>query len=349
MGIVTERLHFKRLNLYGINIKTKFQDGNIVKERNTDNSHNDDIQNGVILNKTYFKNGSPIFAQNEYNPSVLYSLIINSDLEADINCPNCGMNGKGKDFVDGCPYCGSIYTIDYQDKNIGAKMHNDYVLRNGASHIIKALLLDYAVCLIIVGAYWGTAARTFTIFDFLKVLGLASVGALLLFYPFYILESYILSEKVKRIKEAKNKKINDFWQEMQKYNISKSKFFNNLNGELNEYFYDNNVEKNKNVIDFDIIDYEDYSYFIDDNKRVNIKVSVLVRTIELENGNAISKERKYNLTLVQNEIIEDQIHKGCYIIKCRGCGASIDVMQPSCQYCGKKLHYLQSWYIDKIE
>ena len=36
-------------------------------------------------------------------------------------CKNCGMSSKLKDFVDGCPYCGTYYNIDYTDKDLGGK------------------------------------------------------------------------------------------------------------------------------------------------------------------------------------------------------------------------------------
>lgn len=89
MGIITEHFHSKRLNKFNININTKFQDGNKVKERNSNNFCDEDIKNGIILNKTYFKEGKPIHIENDFNPSMLYTFIINSELDSDMECVNC--------------------------------------------------------------------------------------------------------------------------------------------------------------------------------------------------------------------------------------------------------------------
>lgn len=348
MSTITERFHDKRLKKFNINIKTKFQDGENVSERNSNNSYNDDIKNGIILNKTYFKNNQPIHIENKFNPSLLYSFVINNELESDIKCPNCGMIGKGKDFENGCPYCGSIYTIEYSDKNVGAKLHLNYIMKN-SKYKFRVLFTDFVICFILSFLYCVTTGRTFTIFDIAKILGLASMGTLLLFYPFYMLDSYLVSNKVIKENEKKHQKQLKFWEDISKYNISKKIFFNNLNSELNEYFYDGSYNENKNVIDYDVIDYNDYEYNFDSQKRINIKVEIDVRVIELVNEAIKTSNKTLCLTLVQNEILEDEYHPGIYIAKCHGCGASIDILKNKCDYCGAKIHYLQSWYISEIK
>lgn len=254
MSIITEKFHDKRLKKFGINIKTKFQDGNNISERNSDNSYNDDIKNGIILNKTYFKNDIPIHMENNFNPSLLYSFVLNKELESDIKCPNCGIVCKGKEFENGCPYCGSIYTIEYSYKNVGAKLQLNYVMKN-CKYKFRIFFIDFIICFIL--SFWHCTAtgRTFTIFDIAKILALASLGTLLLFYPVYILDSYLVSSNVIRRTKRKHQKQLKFWKDISKYNISKERFFNNLNNELNEYFYDNSYNKNTNVIDYDILDY----------------------------------------------------------------------------------------------
>ena len=47
MKTVTDYFHEERLKKWNINIKTKFQDGQEVKERNSDDSYNDDIRNVI--------------------------------------------------------------------------------------------------------------------------------------------------------------------------------------------------------------------------------------------------------------------------------------------------------------
>jgi rRNA maturation endonuclease Nob1 len=73
-----------------------------------------------------------------------------------------------------------------------------------------------------------------------------------------------------------------------------------------------------------------------------------VRTVENISNKLTSSNHKLDLVLVQNDISEDQYRPGIYAVKCRGCGASIDIMKEKCDHCGAKINYLQSWYISKI-
>ena len=57
---------------------------------------------------------------------------------------------------------------------------------------------------------------------------------------------------IQRKKEEENEQQRISWNNMSQYNLSKEKFYNNINYNLREYYYSN---KNPNVIDFDILDY----------------------------------------------------------------------------------------------
>ena len=54
MPLVSDNAQKKKLKNYNINIKTKYIVGNRVLERNTDDSHNDDIENGIRCEKGYY-------------------------------------------------------------------------------------------------------------------------------------------------------------------------------------------------------------------------------------------------------------------------------------------------------
>ena len=348
MGIITEHFQFKRLKNFGINIKTKFQDGKNVCERNSDNSYNEDVQKGVILNKTYFLSGKPIYMESNYNPSILYSFVMREQVNSDIICDNCGKRGKGEEFINGCPYCGSIYTVDYSSKNLGSKFNYDYVMRDD-KYKLKVFVKDFICCLILSSIYCISTGRTFNFLDVFKIFLFALIGSLLFFYVFYTIDTYNVTNRVIKEKEKKHKKQIKFWNDISQYDVSKEKFFNNLNNELREFFYDDSKEENKNVIDFDVLDYDDYEYFIDEQKRLNIKVKLHIRILEFVSNQINSDTKNIEVTLVQNEIKEHEEKVGIYIAKCYGCGASIDVMKDRCEYCGRKIHYLQNWYIVRVK
>ena len=347
MSIITESLQNRRLKKFNINIKTKFQDGSKVLERNTDNSKNDDIKSGIILNKSYYKDGKVSLVEKNFNPRILYSFLINDELAKNITCPNCGNTGILQNFTNGCPYCGTYYNVDYSYKDLGSKYNYDQIMSDN-KYVKKTLLIDVIFCLALSFIFFKTTGRTFTIFDILKILGFAGIGSLLFFYVFYYLDAVIITIPVKRIKDKQNALQMEFWNEMEKKNISKSIFFNNLNSELKEYFYSDKIEKNQNIVDFDILEYDKYSYFIDNKNRLNIKVGLKIRIVSVEGNNIISKEEDKEFILRQNEIEKDELHPGANIIKCHNCGSSIDVTKDKCDYCGTPIHYMQNWYIVTI-
>ena len=65
--MVTDSFHNKKLKQYGINIKTKYIVGNKILERNTDNSINDDINNGVRCEKQYYHNNKLIHKEKLFD------------------------------------------------------------------------------------------------------------------------------------------------------------------------------------------------------------------------------------------------------------------------------------------
>ena len=115
-------------------------------ERNTDDSKNDDIQNGIRCKKEYYKNNTLIHTEKEFDSRIEYSFISKNIEEKDYTCPNCGMQSKTKDFVDGCPYCQTSYNIDYSFKELGSKKHYDRCLRSNTYRIVTGII-DFIICM----------------------------------------------------------------------------------------------------------------------------------------------------------------------------------------------------------
>ena len=129
MSFVSNNFHEKKLNKYGINIKTKYIVGNTILERNFDNSLNDDIVSGIRCEKDYYIKNNLVHKETNFDSRIEYTFISKEMEQKDYKCPNCGMNGKIKDFISGCPYCRTTYNIDYTNKDLGSKYHYDLVLK----------------------------------------------------------------------------------------------------------------------------------------------------------------------------------------------------------------------------
>ena len=77
MSLISDKSHVKKLKENNINIKTKYIVGNRILERNTDNSHNDDIDNGIRCEKQYFINNELKHTEKLFDSRIEYTFILN--------------------------------------------------------------------------------------------------------------------------------------------------------------------------------------------------------------------------------------------------------------------------------
>ena len=260
-----------------------------------------------------------------------------------IKCPNCGMEDIGAKFENGCPYCGTNYNMDFTNKDLGSKYYYDRTIK-GNGYVIKTLIIDIIVSFIISYLYINNTSRTFNIFDIGKVLGGTVLIGAILFFIFYYLDAVILLSFVRRKKDKMNKKQMEFWNIMDKLNIDKNSFYNNLNYELRCLYYG---DKNPSVIDYDIIDYNEFNE-IEAKDGFYIKVNLDIRIVTFENGKIKSKldSKTYKFKRAK---LDKKLEGGVNVISCHNCSASIDVTKGECEYCGTKNNYLQEWYLVDYE
>jgi len=335
MSLISDKYHNEKLKKYDINIKTKYIVGNKILERNTNNSINDDIINGVRCKKEYYKNNTLIHTEKEFDTRIEYTFISNNIDKEEHTCPNCGMKSLLKDFVDGCPYCRTHYNIDYSDKQLGSKHHYDRVLRSNIYRIITGLI-DLLISLVLSYFFIKTTSRTFNNIDIIKVFVYGFILSVILYYFFYLLDAYIVIGPIKIYKDIQNKKQIKFWNRTK---IDKKTFFNNLNYEVRKDYY-----MNENIIDYDVIDYIKFNDYIK-NSKLHVEVLALVRIVTFENNKIKSKIIKdtYILKKHDNGVLE--LKEGANIIKCPNCGASIDATNGNCEYCNTEVNYLQEWVL----
>lgn len=336
MPLISENFHKKKLKEYGINIKTKYFVGNKIYERNTNDSINDDISSGIRFEKDYYIGPRLVHKEKVFDSRIEYTFISKDMENKEFKCPNCGMESKLKDFVDGCPYCRTIYNIDYSEKDLGSKYHYDLVLRNNSYRVITGII-DLIISISISFVFIKTTSRTFNSIDIFKVFIYGIILSMILYYLFYIIDAYVILGPIKKYKDRQNQKQIDFWDRTK---IDKKTFFNNLNFEISKYYY-----SQANIIDFDVLDYLEFNDFIkNDKKYVNVLVDI--RLVFYEKGTIKSKYIKDSFLLQKNpnEILE--IKDGVNMLKCHNCGASIDATKEECSYCHTEIRYLQEWILE---
>lgn len=333
MPLISDNYQIKKLNKYKINIKTKYIVGNDLLERNTDNTKNDDIKNGIRCKKEYYLNNNLTHTEDLFDSRIEYTFISKDVENKDYTCPNCGMHSKLKDFIDGCPYCQTYYNIDYTNKDLGSKYHYDQVLRSNTYRVITGIV-DIIISLILSYIFIKTTSRTFNGFDISKIFIYGLILSLILYYFFYIIDAYIVLTPIKNYKEKENQKQEEFWESTK---IDKKKFYNNLNYELRKYYYSKD-----NIIDYDIIDYLSFNNFTKNNQEY-IKITAEVRVVYYKNNKITSRIIKDTYLLKHHTDNIQSLKEGENIIKCHNCGASIDITQEECSYCHTKTKYLQEW------
>ena len=343
MSLITERIHNKRLENFELNVKTKYKSGSRILERNSDNSHNDNIPSGVVVEKDYFHHGKLLHKSFNFDPRIEYQFLFESK-EEKIKCPNCGNEEKVASFLDGCPYCGTLYNMDFTDKELSTKYHVDNVMKDGKYNVIAAII-SLIIATIIMFFYIRATGRTFNIYDIAKVLIFGLFLGACLFFIFYTIDAYIITLPVLMYKKRENQKQIDFWNKMTQKGIDRKNFFNNFNHEIETYFY--NEETNQNIVDYDIIDYLSYEDFTDKEGLLNVKVKVLMRTIQYLNKSIKENriEKEFTVKRVNNH--STKLDSEINIKKCPNCGASIDLTKDECEYCGTKNNHLQEWYLVK--
>ena len=246
MAFISDSYHKKKLDKLNINIKTCYAVGNDILERNTDNSKNDDIKNGIRCEKLYYLNNDLVHTENEFDSRIEYTFISKDIENKDYTCPNCGVISKLKSFLDGCPYCRTYYNVDYTDKELGSKHHYDQVLRSNIYRIVT-FFIDLIVSLFLSFIFIKVTSRTFNEYDIAKVFIYGFILTIVLYYAFYLADAYIVLSPIKRYKNRQNAKQREFWN---KTKIDKKLFFNNLNYEVRKFYY-----SKEDVIDYDVIDY----------------------------------------------------------------------------------------------
>lgn len=335
MPLISDNFHEKKLKDFGINIKTKYFVDNKIYERNTDGSVNDDIKSGIRYEKDYYIGKNLVHKETDFDSRIEYTFVSKKMEDKDYICPNCGMQSKLKNFVDGCPYCRTYYNIDYTDKDLGSKYHYDRVLRNNSYRVVTGIV-DLIISIIICFIFIKLTSRTFNVIDVSKAFIYGLILSMILYYFFYILDAYVILWPIKRYKDKQNKKQIDFWNRTK---LDKKSFFNNLNYEVRKHYYSKD-----NIIDFDVLDYLEFKGFTKNNVQ-HIRVLIDVRVVYYDNGKIKSRITKEEYLFKKNPNAKLELNDGINMMKCHNCGSSIDVTEGACSYCHTEIKYLQEWIL----
>lgn len=360
MTFVSEKEQAKILKKYGLCVQTEFWENHNIRIRSSDHSHGDDVRDGIVLQKKYFRNDALIHREKDFSPLIKYTYLGTEAASGTCTCPNCGYEEKGTAFSDGCPYCGASYNVEYADRREGGQYFADKESKNTGLYA-AVLILCLAVCLPISFYLVKTTGRTFMFFDKLKAVVFGVTPALLIFYLFFVTHAFVITRLAQQRYEKQTQLIRKFEKDLGELEIPLSTFYNNLHSELSYYLYNGQQDKNGETagdgekieiagkdgepVDADILECRDFQITEGEAGRPDIRLSVRLRRILMKGEKIHAREDLFRIRMRENTVKPDELHPGVNIIHCRGCGAPVDVTKKTCEYCGRRINYRQRLYI----
>ena len=106
------------------------------------------------------------------------------------------------------------------------------------------------------------------------------------------------------------------------------------------------AEKYKNVVDVDFRSMTMQSYETDGNLQT-AAVGAKLHILEYRKGRIRERDEKLKITMIKDAGCETQAVCSASVLRCRGCGASLSLMEgKTCKYCGRDLDLkLYDWVI----
>lgn len=283
------------------------------------------IREEITATRNYLKNGE-IIGSFEYEEIAHYYLISTKELgENKIICPNCGVETTRDDLIDGCDYCGTKFSIeDLQDRFGHYSFAEDYDVK--------------------VKKYGEFKAKKSAISPYETIRYLQEKEAREIRYEdpdFSMLDFFTnVHNKLSMIHFAEyQKQINAF---------------SDVNLEPVFEAYKNVVAVDLTSMCLDIAHLHKPPYEIRDELQY-IRTWNEVDLYELEDGRIVKKSEIVRMELVKNQDCKTKSVHSPSIMKCKGCGVSLSLLDGKvCPMCGRELNlkehdWVITWYDVVIE
>ncbi len=336
MTIHDERIHQTRLRQKDVNILTEYHDSEGIRRRNTDGSRKEDVRNGVILTKIYYRGQKAIRRETEFNPGIVYSYAFPPGTDGKMHCPGCGAESAAEDFEDGCPFCGLTCCLDYSEKGLGVLGHGDAVIRKTHGGLLALCLGGGAGAGLLL--YLTAHGRTMGIFDLLKWVFPGILVGLFLFLLLYrksVSEDRTAEGMAK--KAAQEEELARFRKELAAENLTLTDFFNAQNRCLGAWFF-REEEEVEDVVDFDVLDCRKPEVYRD-GEGLHLRAETGLRVMRSKLGRILAEEGTWEVVLRQNPAPGALLKPGVNAASCPDCGGPVDLKTHRCNFCGRAFSY----------
>ncbi len=335
------------------------------------------------------KHGGKVIKRIRDNEVAHFTLLSAKQVGGDkILCPNCGNATTRKNLIDGCDYCDTQFTVEDMKNRIDSfGLRHDFHTNVSKKNAVREVMYPWATLIImlpliyfgLIGAFvYMTGTNIFV----RLIAGLITAGLLgllgwclksmflTLITPLLLLIA-ALSEPMNRKmiyshkrEEEKERMMADQVQKTDPF-FSIQSFFGGVQNKLSAIHYAESpveinafsvndmsslLKKYRNVVDVDFRKLTMESYKTDGNLQT---ATVIARLHLMEYRGKRIKERneKLKVTMIKDAGCKTQAVCGPSILKCKGCGASLSLMEgKTCKYCGRDLDLkLYDWVIAQYD
>ena len=333
MNAKSNNLHLKRLEEKEIVIEEiyKYPKDNRIFIRTTDGKENDSVYKSPKIEKNFYKKGKRLFREKDFDPKTFYTI---SAIKGDKThtCSECGYTDELKEFFNGCPYCGANFSVDYSNAKSYGRTYKELFSFKWVKTLCILLPILFAIASIyinqdieaIIGAIISIPVMMFATYLFIMII-----------YTPVIFYKIIAYQDVRVNTIRYNKEI-----------INNAKLIKDVQTTLlNDYYDEQLYPEHKNLIDFDILDFENFKYKYKNNIQYIVLRLKVRKYFNKENKikKVISKE---HISVFMNPYYTDKKQD---LRKCPSCGANIPPFKKKCEYCKKPLPTTTLWIIEKSE
>lgn len=324
-------LHLKRLEEKEIVIEEiyKYPKDNKIFIRTTDGKENDSVYKSPKIEKNFYRNGKLLFREKNFDKETIYTIVASKG-EKLHQCSECGYEDSMKNFYNGCPYCGANFTVDYsKNKSYGRTIKELFSLR-----WVKTLCIVIPILISLTSIYLNQDFETiFGSIIAIPILMFLTYLVITIFYVPYIFYKIIIYKDVHTFRITYNSQI-----------VNNAKLVKDVQTTLLNDYYDENIyPENKDLVDFDILEFENY-YYKNRNNKNHIVLRLKIRKYFNKNNKIKRVITKEHVMVYQNPYY---IEKRQDLRKCPSCGANVPPLKKKCDYCKTILPSTTLWLIEK--
>ena len=325
----------------------------------------------VVAERNYQLNGRKMRPLKDYEHMNIHMLHGIEDGENAV-CPNCGHESKLSEFIDGCDFCGSQFTVkDFETKVSGFSLEENTQEKlkrtmNKTAYFLGTttgiLLVIGVICFIVlfallandnsgyeaVASLWGTLFA----FDMVPVClrCIIILGVMYLIWRSvlaYVYRSRIVGENIAKevIADFSGE---DFCQNLE-YKLRNIHMTNDAKevAAFAAFPLENIIEKYQDVVDCCVTRCK-FIEVSDRGEAYEAKVQITMRLTLLKGRKIRTKYEKLLLTLSGRKEVVHKKEMALREYKCEGCHFSVNILEgSSCKYCGMELDYSKYGWVIK--